>query len=161
MRSFSLEQIVLFFLLIGLPLLRSVMGLMRKRNLSSPEADAARSANEQQTSWVRGQGDKLPSRSSDDKSIPSAPPVTLRLAPWEVPQVAPPTLRKSVWPIAAAPVEKPASPSPPRKRQLPLPSSRPSASSVLRQIPRDQIGQRRAIVLMAVFGPPRAIDPPP
>ena len=161
MRSLSIEQVVLFFLVIGLPLLRSIAGLIRKRNLSSRTAEAAPSDNEQQTSWLRGHDDNQPwSRRNDRKSTPPAPRVTLRPSRRES-QVAPPTLRHSVWQMAAAPVEKPAPPAGPRKKQPPLPSARPSASSVLRQIPRDQIGQRRTIVLMAVFGPPRALDPPP
>jgi hypothetical protein len=144
MRSLSIEQIFLFFLVIGLPLIKSIAGIIRKRNLSSPEEEAAPSDNEQQT------------------SIPPAPRVTLRPAPHEVAKVAPPTLRKSVWQMAAAaPLERPASPVVPRKERPQLPSARASASSVVRQIPRDHVGQRRAIVFMAVFGPPRALDPPP
>jgi hypothetical protein len=162
MRSPSIEQIVLFVLVIGLPLFRSIAGLIRKRNLSSRRAEAAPSDTEQETSWLRGHDDNQPwSRRNDHKSTPPAPRVTLRPARREVSQVAPPTLRHSVWQMAAAPVEKAAAPTASRKRQPPLPSARPSASSVVRQIPRDQLGQRRAIVLMAVFGPPRALDPPP
>jgi hypothetical protein len=162
MRSLSIEQIVLFFLVIGLPLLKSIVGLIRKRSVSSLEADAPPSDNEQQTPWLRGRDDNLPwSRSSEEKSTPPAQRIMLRPAPREVSQVALPTLRKSAWQMAAAPGEKPAPPAAPRKKQPPLRSARPSASSVLRQIPRDQIGQRRAIVLMAVFGPPRSLDPPP
>jgi len=140
MRSLSPEQLILFFLVIGLPLLKSIAGFIRKRSLSSPEVDAAPSDNEQ-------------------KSIPPAPQVTLRPAPWEVPKVVAP-LRHSVWQMPAAPVQKPVPPAARRKQPQP-PIARPSASSVLRQIQRDQAGQRRAIVLMAVFGPPRSIDPPP
>jgi hypothetical protein len=162
MRSLSIEQIFLFFLVIGLPLLKSIAGIIRKRNLSSPEEEAAPRDNEQQTSWLRAEDDDLPwSRSSHEKSTPPAPPVTLRPAPHEVAKVAPPTLRKSVWQMAAAPLEKPASPVARRKERPLLPSAGASASAVVRQIPRDQVGQRRAIVFMAVFGPPRALDPPP
>ena len=158
MRSLSIEQIVLFLLVIGLPLLRSIVGLIRKRNLSSPEAEAAPS-DEQQTSWLRGHDDNLPwSRSTEEKSIPPASRVTLRPAPREVPKVVPSTLRHSVWQM---PVERPVPPAAARKKQPQPLIARPSASSVLRQIPRDQVGQRRAIVLIAIFGPPRAIDPPP
>jgi hypothetical protein len=160
MKTLSIEQIVLFLLVIGLPLVRSIAGLIRKRNLSSPEADAAPSENEQEPSWLRGQNDNLPwSRSAEEEPIPPAPRVTVRPAPWDVPKVVAP-LRPSVWQMPVAPVEKPGPPAA-RKKQLQPPIPRPSASSVLRQIQRDQVGLRRAIVLMAVFGPPRAIDPPP
>jgi hypothetical protein len=161
MRSLSPEQIVLFLLVIGLPLLKSIAGVIRKRNLSSPEADAAPRDNEQEPSWLRGDNEKLPwSRSTEEKPIPPAPPVTIRLALWEVPKVVAP-LRHAVWQTPAASVERPVPPAPARKKQPQPPIARPLASSLLRQIQRDQAGQRRAIVLMAVFGPPRAIDPPP
>jgi len=162
MRSLSIEQIVLFVLVIGLPLLRSIAGLIRKRNLSSRRAEAAPSDNEQETSWLGGQDDNVPwSRSTEERSIPPAPRVTLRPAPREVPKVVPSTLRHSVWQMPVAPVERPVPPAAARKKQPQAPIARSSASSVVRQIPRDQVGQRRAIVLMAVFGPPRALDPPP
>jgi hypothetical protein len=162
MRSLSIEQIVLFLLVIGLPLIRSIAGLIRKRNLSSGRAEAAPSDNGQETSWLRDHDDNLPrSRSTEEQSIPPAPRVTLRPAPREVPKVVPSTLRHSVWQMPVAPVERPAPSAAARKKQSQPPSARPSASSVLRQIPRDQVGQRRAIVLIAVFGPPRALDPPP
>ena len=161
MRSLSIEQIVLFFLVIGLPLLRSIAGLLRKRKLSSTEAEATPSDDERQTSWPRSHDHNLPwSRSTEEKAIPPAPRGTLRPAPREVSKVVPSTLRHSVW-QPVAPVERPVPAAAPRKKQPQPPIARPSASLVLRQIPRDHVGQRRAIVLMAVFGPPRAIDPPP
>ncbi len=161
MRSLTIEQIVVFFLVIGLPLVRSIAGLIRKRNVSPREAEVAPSEDDQETSWLRNHDDNLPwSRSTAEKTIPAAPRATLRPAVREVSKVVPSTLRQSVWPMPGAPVERTVPLSPPRKKQARLPSAHATGLSVVRQVPREQIGQRRAIVLMAVFGPPRAIDPP-
>jgi hypothetical protein len=159
MRSYSVEQVVLFFLIVGLPLLKSIVGFIRKRSLSSAEAKSAPGDNERKTSWP--DEEDLPWSRGDEKSTWTPPREALPPALPEVSKVVPSTLQTSVWRTAAAPAERPVPPARPRQKQSPHPNARPAVSSALRQIPRDHVGQRRAIVLMAVFGPPRAIDPLP
>jgi hypothetical protein len=147
-----------FYHVIGVPLLRSVAGFLRKRSPSLQGAAAVHSDDERKSSWQHG-----PDASSgiQQNAVARAPSATPRPVPWEVPKVAPSTLRRSVWQTPEAPAERPVLPAASRKTRTRLPSTSTLASAVVRQIPRDQIGQRRAIVLMAVFGPPRATDPPP
>jgi hypothetical protein len=124
MRSLSTEQIILFFLVFGLPLLKSLAGLVQKRSSSSANGEpAAREEHEKEFPWFQLNEAKPVAPSAVQHDTRQAPIVPVR----HVAAVAPPAGRQ--------------------RKQVQRQAAGKRTSPALRQIPRDPAGQRRAIVL--------------
>ena len=128
----SLEQLLVFLILVGLPLIRALRAALEKRRQTSH--GLPREAPDEPASY-------WPPTPEPPASEPPAPP----------PPVALPTVYTSIAapPPREEPVRPPPPPPPPR---LAAPRRRAAL------VPRDREGLRRAVALMAVFGPPRAQD---
>jgi hypothetical protein len=125
----SIEQLLVFLVLVGLPLLRAIRAALEKRRQPSPEP--MRDAPGEPASYW-----------------PSAPEPSAPEPPAPRPPVAGPTVYTSIAPPPAR--EEPNRPSPSPRHAAPR--RRPAL------VQRDRESLRRAVVLMTVFGPPRALD---
>jgi hypothetical protein len=131
----SFEQLIVFLLLVGIPLIRALRAALEKRREASH-----------------------PARASDAGEpaldVPSLEP----LGPWPpiaLPPVHPPSAPApppppEPAPRALAPVREESARRAPPSRHT---SRRPTA-----MIPRDRESLRRAMVMMTVFGPPRSLE---
>jgi hypothetical protein len=142
----SIEQLLVFLILVGLPLIRALRAALEKRRQTSPE---------------------LPRDARDARDAPDAPDAPDELASYwppapeppapEPPAPEPPAPRP---PVAVPTVYTSIAPPPPREEpdRPPPPPRHASFRRRAAWVPRDQESLRRAVVLMTVFGPPRALD---
>ena len=132
----SLEQLIVLFILVGLPLIRALRAALEKRRQAGHPAQ----------------------HEEVDEPVFYVPPVPeppARYPVFEAPPEAPPVEAPVVRPEfgVTAPSRRHEEPV----RHPPVPSRshrRPPAAS----IPRDRATLRHAMVLMTIFGPPRALD---
>jgi hypothetical protein len=136
----SIEQLLVFIILVGLPLVRALRAALEKRRQRSPEL----------MSDTRDTRDAHDTHDAAEEPASYWPPAPEQRAP------EPPAPR----PVAMPTVYTSIAPPPPREAPVrPAPPPRPAATRRRAPlVPRAREGLRRAVALMAVFGPPRAQD---
>jgi hypothetical protein len=159
----SIEQLLLFLLLIALPLLERLVSAMRARRERSraerlPAPALPPVLQPPAPVFGSGRGARVPETLETDLPLPGLP------LPPTVPPAPRPSGRAPTGP-GGAPVPLPASTRDPRRRrerqERPAPGVRARRAdgppALQRSIARSDL--RRAIVLIAILGPCRALEP--
>jgi hypothetical protein len=150
----TLEQLLVLAFLIGIPLIDALIRALRAGTSGSP-SDTGRNSRSEQQSLPRRAAPPVPV--AQGSSPPPLPP--------ELPSAALPPLSHVPAAAGDAP-EHPGSPEhgsagvrPPRRHQRLAPRDEQSRRSTLaRQRPLPSADLRRAVVLMTILGPCRALD---